>query len=258
MSCRLARLLVIIIAWAALVMGSAVMRSALSMDKGKVSKETLQSGGQKRTYYLFVPPGMPADKQVPLIVTLHGSGRDGTLLVDKWKDLAAEQGIILAGPDSSNSSAWLVPQDGPDFIHDLVEALKTKYPVDPRRVYLFGHSAGAVFALSISLLESEYFAATAVHAGEIEESRYWLFDYATRKIPMAIVVGTEDAFFPVAKARATRDALVARGFIAELTEIPRHTHDYYSRSAEVNGIAWKFLSKQALSADPRYMERQFK
>ena len=34
-------------------------------------------------------------------------------------------------------------------------------------MYLFGHSAGAGQALYLSLLESEYFAATAVHAGAL-------------------------------------------------------------------------------------------
>ena len=47
------------------------------------------------------------------------------------------------------------------------KTLKSKYPINPRRVYLFGHSAGASFALHMSLMESQYFAAAAIHAGAL-------------------------------------------------------------------------------------------
>lgn len=84
---------------------------------------------------------------------LHGSGRDGFSLIDKWKDLASKEGIIIVGPDA-NGEGWSTPRDGPAFLHDLVEELKSTYPINPRRVYLFGHSAGAVFALMMSTVDA--------------------------------------------------------------------------------------------------------
>src|SRR3954447_26682959 len=106
----------------------------------KIVKNTIVSQKHQRSYYLFVPEKVSASKPAPLIVLLHGSGRNGNSLVEKWRDLASAEGIILAGPDASNSSGWSFPADGPDFLHDLVEDLKIKYPVDHSRVYLFGHS----------------------------------------------------------------------------------------------------------------------
>ena len=67
---------------------------------GKITKETIEFMGQKRSFHLFVPKALPSGTAVPLLVTLHGSGGDGASLVDKWKDLAAEEKVILAGPDS--------------------------------------------------------------------------------------------------------------------------------------------------------------
>ena len=133
-----------------------------------VSKE------KQRTYYLFVPETIKAS--APLIVLLHGSTRNGESLVVKWKDLAESEGIIIAGPDSTDSAKWTAPTDGPEFLYDLVEALTQKYPINPRRVYLFGHSAGASFGLQMSLFESEYFAATAVHAGALNGQADRLLD----------------------------------------------------------------------------------
>ncbi|HLG15474.1 MAG TPA: alpha/beta hydrolase-fold protein [Blastocatellia bacterium] len=230
-----------------------------SPAKEQITKESILSNGHKRTYYLFVPEKLDTSKPAPLIVTLHGSGRNGRILLDHWKGLAEKEGIILAGPDSTNSASWQTPHDGPDFLRDVVEAVKATYAINPRRVYLFGHSAGAVFGLYMSLFESEYFAATAVHAGALDTGRDpALIDYAKRKTPIAIFVGTNDAFFPLKDVRATRDLLNARGFSVELAEVPHHTHDYYSRASEINRSAWEFLKKQELAADPQYTQYEFK
>src|SRR5207247_2377500 len=151
----------------------------------KTLKQSLVSGGVARTYYLLVPekaiPG-PA----PLLILLHGSGRNGLSLVERWDSLAKKEGILLAGPDALDRSAWQIPADAPDFIHDVVEAVREKYPVDARRIYLFGHSAGAGEGLCLALLESEYFAAVAVHAGALTESDYAFADLAKRKTPIAM------------------------------------------------------------------------
>jgi poly(3-hydroxybutyrate) depolymerase len=223
----------------------------------EITKESIRSQGKERPYYLFVPKGLSPAAPAPLIVLLHGSGRNGMSLVEKWKDLAKKEGVIVVGPDALDPQGWRIPEDGPDFIHELVEALKAKYPINARRVYLFGHSAGAIQALYLSLLESEYFAATAVHAGALRSSDDGFIDRAKRKIPISIYVGTKDELFPLAVVRSTRDALKARGFNPELTEIAGHTHWYYDRAGEINRSAWESLKKNELAAEPSYEQQRF-
>lgn len=224
----------------------------------KVLKESIRSEGKDRAYYLFVPDKLSPAASAPLVVLLHGSGRNGLTLVDKWKELAKKEGFIIAGPDASGSRGWRIPEDGPDFIRDLVEALKAKHPINARRVYLFGHSAGAGQALYLSVLESEYFAATAVHAGALGKEAHPLMERAPRKIPISIFVGTKDDLFPLPVVRATRDALNARGFNkVELTEIEGHTHWYYDRAPQINRSAWEFLKAHELPAEPKYEQYQF-
>ena len=220
--------------------------------KDDISKELLTSNGKTRAYYLYVPSTINPSTPAPLIVMLHGSGRNGISLVEKWKDLAKKEGIIIAGPDSQDSSGWVSPQDGPDYVRDLVEQLKTKYSINPKRVYLFGHSAGAEFALAISLMESQYFAATAVHAGALPDDNERIIALAKRKIPISIQVGDSDRFFPLKIVRATRDSLKEAGFAVELTEIPHHDHWYYDTAAKINLVAWEFLKKYELDDDPHY------
>lgn len=223
-----------------------------------ILKSTVLSEGKKRSYYLFIPDSVNKAKAAPLIVLLHGSGRNGRVLIEHWQKLAQQEGIILAGPDSRNSAGWAMPEDGPKFLHDLVEELKAKHSIDPRRVYLFGHSAGAVFGLFMSALESEYFAAAAVSAGSLRKENYALLDEAERKVAVAMFIGTRDPLFPVAEVRKTRDAFAERGFPVELTEVTGLDHNYYSRSAEINGKAWEFLKSHQLASEPKYKEHLFK
>ncbi|HJS22847.1 MAG TPA: dienelactone hydrolase family protein [Pyrinomonadaceae bacterium] len=222
--------------------------------KDDITKELITSSGKTRAYYLYVPSTVKAPNLAPLIVTLHGSNRTGVTLVEKWKDYAKKEGIILAGPDATNLRGWGSPQDGPDFLRDLVEELKSKYPVNPRRVYLFGHSAGAIFAIHMSLMESQYFAAAAVHAGALAEDDKGLMDLAKRKIPINIQVGDSDEFFPLNAVRATRDMLKEKGFPIDLIEIANHDHWYYDKASKFNQTAWEFLKKYELDADPFFQK----
>jgi poly(3-hydroxybutyrate) depolymerase len=224
----------------------------------KIVKDTLVSQGKKRTYYAVIPESIKPSAPAPLVVLLHGSGRNGLSLIDKWKDLAQQDGVIIVGPDSMDAARWQAPQDGPDFLHDLVEAVKAKYPINPRRVYLFGHSGGATFALYMALYESRYFAATAIHAGAMAAQAYPLIDYAQRKIPIAIYVGTRDPFFPLSDVRATRNELNKKGFTVELTELPNHDHNYYDIAPKLNPSVWAFLKKHELAEDPQYERYDFK
>jgi len=217
----------------------------------KVRKESFVSQNKKHSYYLFVPENLKT--AAPVLILLHGSNRDGNSLVDKWQDLAEKEQIILAGLNSLDSSRWNLTEDGPEVIRDLVEQLKSNYPVDARRVYVFGHSGGAVYAIMLSLMESEYFAAAAVHAGSLRSAEELkAVELARRKIPLAIWVGDRDPYFSVASVRATAAALTSKGCPVEVTEMPGHDHWYYDLAPRINEAAWQFLKKHSLSSDARY------
>jgi predicted esterase len=239
-----------------ILLAFALLISSLSAPASeKIVKESLVSQGKRHTYYLFVPAKTAPAAGFPMILMFHGSGRNGLSLVEKWADLAAKEGILLVGPDAQNPEGWHTPEDGPDFLRELVEGLKSKYPINTRRIYLFGHSAGAVFALNLSMFQSEYFAAGAVHAGSWrEEKDFQVIEYAKRKIPLAIFVGDRDAFFPLTSVKATNDALRARGFPMEVTIIKNHDHWYYDLAQEINRNAWEFLQGHELNEDPKYAE----
>jgi poly(3-hydroxybutyrate) depolymerase len=243
----------LLIAWLVLVAGLFT-----SVAAQKVQRETLEFERAKRTYYLFVPAVATPEHPVPVVVLLHGSGRNGLSLMDKWKDLANKEGFIAVAPDAITPEGWRAPIDGPDFLHELLSVVKAQYPIDSHRMYLFGHSGGASFALYMALYESEYFAAAAIHAGALRPEDEKIVKLATRKIPMHIAVGDRDPFFPLAAVHATRDVLVANGFQVGLTEMKGHDHWYYDLAPKINAEAWDFLKQQKLTEEPRYIQYAWK
>jgi poly(3-hydroxybutyrate) depolymerase len=243
----------LVIAWLILVAGPFTPIAAQ-----KVRKQTLEFEGKKRTYYLLVPEALTPAQPVPIVMLLHGSGRDGMSLMDKWKDLATKEGFIAVAPDAIRSEGWNAPIDGPDFLHELLSVVKAQYPIDSRRMYLFGHSGGASFALYMALYESEYFAAVAIHAGALHQDDEDIVRIAKRKIPIHIAVGDVDLSFPLPVVRATRDMLVAHGFEVGLTEMKGHNHWYYDLAPKINAEAWEFLKQQKLTEEPRYIQYSFK
>jgi predicted esterase len=112
-------------------------------------------------------------------------------------------------------------------------------------------------ALMLAVLESEYFAAAAIHAGALVPASYKMIDHAKRKTPISIIVGTDDPFFPVATVRATRDELNKHGFDVQLSEIAGHDHWYYDRAKEFNRTLWDFLKRQQLDAEPHYTQYNY-
>lgn len=236
----------------ALLLLPALPAAALARG-GKVSKESIEYGGRARTYHLYAPSKPDTPRPAPLVFVLHGSGGGGRALVEKWRGLADEKGLIVVGPDSLDRLRWSIPEDGPDLLRDIAGAVGAKHPVDVRRVYLFGHSAGANSALPLGLFESEFFAAVAAHAGGMRPERYALADYARRKIPFAFFVGADDAL-ALSVARATHQELSRRGFAPLMREIPGHDHDYHARASKINRQVWDFFERHALAEGPRYVQ----
>jgi len=223
-----------------------------------VSKQSLASNGHDRTYYLYIPDNA-AQMPRPLVVLLHGSGGNGLFMLQRWKDVATREGIVLLAPDSLHTDiGWDIHNDGPDYIHALIAVVAATHAIDFHRLYIFGQSGGAVYALNLAMLESEYFAAAAYHAGGWRKpAEYRFADYAKRKIPIAAYVGDKDEYFSVDSVQATESLLKQRGFPAELHLLPGRVHAYSDVPADFHDTVWNFLKANALADIPKYAPYRF-
>ena len=110
-----------------------------------------------RPYGLAVPSKYDASKPAPLIVLLHGYGASGEVQAAYLNLLptADARGFFLAYPDGtldkSGSRFWNATDaccgddktiDDVGYIDAIIDDVSAKYHVDPKRVFLMGHSNG--------------------------------------------------------------------------------------------------------------------
>jgi poly(3-hydroxybutyrate) depolymerase len=239
------------------LVAAALMLLTLPAQAAVATKQSLAFEGQERTFYLYVPDG--AEGPLPMVVLLHGSGGNGFFMLQRWQEIAAREHIVLLAPDSRHTDiGWDLHNDGPDYIHTAIQAAAAEHPIDFHRLYLFGQSGGAVYALNLAMLESEYFAAAAYHAGGWRKpAEYKFADYAKRKIPIASYVGDKDEYFSVESEQATERILTQNGFPAELHFLPGRVHSYMDVPADFHDTVWKFLKGNALIDLPKFAPYRF-
>jgi poly(3-hydroxybutyrate) depolymerase len=234
------------------VLGFSTNAVAQDLPAG-VAKKTIQAGGAQQSYYVYVPARAGSATPLPLLVVMHGAGGNGLEQVMAWKPVADANNIILIGPNIGRTAAeWDQLYDHPEWIKGAIDETGKLCPVDGRRIYLWGYSAGGMFTFYLAFMESRYFAAAAVHGGVIENAKYQMADFAVRKVPFAYYIGTRDQWWTTQQTRASRDALASRGFKVHYVELQDADHNFYASREQITRDAWNFMRQYALAAAPQF------
>ena len=120
-------------------------------------------------------------KPQDILVFFQGgnAGSDGAWLVpqqQRWEELAADRGIILAIPQGKvyfhNEGAWqLNTHSGAmhdvKYIDAMLDDILAKYELEFGRVYGVGYSLGSMFAYEMACHMITHFAALASFSGTI-------------------------------------------------------------------------------------------
>jgi poly(hydroxyalkanoate) depolymerase family esterase len=129
---------------------------------------------------LFVPAqARETGALLPLVVMLHGCSQDpDDFALGTGMNLHADtRGCFVLYPAQASDANpsrcwnWFMPahQQGgagePELIAGLTRAALHRYPIDPRRVYVAGLSAGGAMAAILAAAYPELIAAVAVHSG---------------------------------------------------------------------------------------------
>jgi poly(3-hydroxybutyrate) depolymerase len=239
------------VAFALLTFGCPVSATVQTDSIAQPTKELIHSGGRERLYYLYVPKSVDPSFPAPVLLLLHGSYSHPATFLPMWIADADREGIILAAPKSSDEYGWRIRDDNPTLMRDVIDDVAARHPIDRRRIYLFGSSSGAVHALTLAVLESQYFAAVAIHAGSWrDKSSFHALPFARRKLPVWMAIGTLDEFFSLRSVRDTEAALRAAGHPVEVVVIKGHHHSYDEVVPQVNRDAWRFLQPIELTDTP--------
>jgi poly(3-hydroxybutyrate) depolymerase len=213
-------------------------------DSGEMHTERIPFHEAIYSYEVYVPAHAKGRKDLPVLMALHGKGGNGQWSIKVWKDFADEKGILLVAPTLDYSEQ--LEEEIPALLLVMLDEVHSRWSFDPRRVYLFGHSAGGVCGFDVAMMDSERFAAVAIHAAEIFPTYDWILTRAKRKTPIAYFIGDHDQFFSFAATRRTRDLLEQAGFPLRYVEIPDHDHTYETVAGDLDRQFWTYLSQYQL------------
>jgi len=202
---------------------------------------TVRCEGVAYSYLLASPPG---HRPKPAILLLHGAGGHAQDLVIPWQAFAETHDIVLIAQELSNKRSF--ESIAPAVFRCVVEDSRKVAPIDPKRIFIVGNSMGGYLAYDAAMFQSEYFAAVAVHAAAIDPAFESILSKATRKIPIAILIGDRDPLVPIGSVRWTRDRLKQAGFPVEYEEIAGHDHHYEQVADRLNEEIWKFFEAHPL------------
>ena len=177
---------------------------------------SISVGGRERTFAFHVPSSASAEGTRMLIISLHGRGGKGVQQEDltSFSVLADEHGFVSVYPDGidkswadgrGTSSAETRGVDDVAFISALIDHAVKNYGVDPKRVFVNGHSNGSVMTNRLACELSTKIAAIGHNAGPIAEK---VSTSCNPERPVSVIGfhGTEDSFMPYAGGEVDKGA----------------------------------------------------
>jgi polyhydroxybutyrate depolymerase len=160
--------------------------------------------GVRRDYIVHTPPQYALDSRLPVVVALHGGGGSAAGMQKSYNldSYADKYGMIIVYPDGvpspvGNFHTWNAglccgkarkdKADDTGFLTAVIDRVLKGYHADPHRVFVTGHSNGAMMAYRLACDIPDRIAAIAPVAGQDISGCA-----APKPVPVLHIHGTED------------------------------------------------------------------
>jgi polyhydroxybutyrate depolymerase len=138
-------------------------------------------GGDRPVSIVRVPEGYDPAKPAPLVLVLHGYGANATVqnLYFNLPTIADAEGFFIVAPEGTTDSTGKQFWNGTDvccdfegrgvddvrYLTGLVDEVQKYYSIDPKRIFVLGHSNGGAMAFRLACDAADRFAAIVDLAG---------------------------------------------------------------------------------------------
>jgi polyhydroxybutyrate depolymerase len=159
-------------------------------------------GTEARPASVDIPTDYDPAVTYPMLMLLHGAGADGRTQAGYFQlfTIVDEKQFVLIYPDAKANEegrrAWdSTGTDDVEYLSALIEEAEQTYNIDPKRVYLMGHSSGGFMSLTMACAASELFTALVSLAGGtfVDPNDC---QPATLPVSVLVVHGTNDETVP--------------------------------------------------------------
>jgi poly(3-hydroxybutyrate) depolymerase len=198
----------------------------------------LPGANEVMPYRVYVPTTYTGTAAAPLVIALHGLGANEDSFFDAYAKqpvaLAEKHGFLMAAPlgyrvDGFYGSGVSASSDAAvrrrltfseQDVLEVVRLMKTIYKVDDGRVYLIGHSMGAIGTWHLGSKYPDIWAALAPFSGMGSP----VLAERMRSIPQIVVHGDADPTVSVEGSRAMVAELKRLGADVTYIEVPGGNH----------------------------------
>jgi poly(hydroxyalkanoate) depolymerase family esterase len=191
-------------------------KADIAPDGTRFVSATFTNAAGSRTYKLFIPSRTHAGPR-PLIVMLHGCTQspDDFAAGTRMNFLADERNCFVVYPEqprgANHAKCWNWFRTGdqrrdggePSLIAGITRQIMREHPIDPKRVYVAGLSAGGAAAAIMGATYPDLYAAVGVHSG--------LACGAASDLPSALAAMRQGSAGPIGTAGASVPTIVFHG-----------------------------------------------
>lgn len=215
----------------------------------------LEGANEIMPYRVYVPKGYAASKATPLVIALHGLGGNEDGFFDNYQQLppklSEQRGFLLAAPLGFRRDGFygsnLMGGDpasrrrseySEKDVLEVLRLMKAAYNVDESRIYLIGHSMGAIGTWALGAKYPQTWAALVAFAGTGSAA----LAEGMKSIPQFVVHGDADNTVNVSGSRNMVAALKKLNASVTYLEVAGGSHtDIVVPNLE---LAFDFLASQ--------------
>ena len=187
----------------------------LSVQFAFAQKYVFQFEGNKRKYFVHLPPGYSSSEKLPLIMNFHGivANSKQQEKYSRMNETADKHGFIVVYPYGKGhfwntgigKKSYLRSRNDVAFVNEMLNHLIRDFNIDTTRIYSCGLSLGGYFSYRLACELSHRIAAIASVGGVTSDSTA-KFCINSRPVPVLQIHGTQD---PIVKYEGIKQSLGA-------------------------------------------------